>query len=501
MHAIMNAKKKGTSARGDTVPQSVASKYTSSDKKGDLTESKGKEHEGGIWNKTNKKKAKNKEKQSKKKDMKKSAFEQYYRGSGAGVIVLNDKGQILTGVCKESGQFTFPGGHVDPGETFEQAACRETKEEAGITCNELHEVGAFNAEGNSSRTYVCTDWSGKPKNTKEVKNWKWMDKHLLADEKNLRFVCKMSLRKYFGSHLVKSTKLTDMLAMETLEKNVLRGPSGKDAVFQMTHGDALRLVGNGTFRFLKEIVSDMSDESFKKVGIDNYTLMIRKHQNDVYSGRIEDGHKVIHQFTNRSLPEVCAHLMSVFEWYSPEDEGVFELMDHDALSDDAIEGGMQTLIDEYKRHNISNLYDEVERIRYEIRQGAAVDLQQVEARMMKVFDKLEAHTRDITQKHNELCQRAGDELDMLESKLRELQSKLDQKEKTPETVEAVSSAPKNPDHVYDSEYMYLSKPQVIIEPSGRIKITFSEDWTSLEKENYLKDIKARVIKKANDAGR
>ena len=193
--------------------------------------------------------------------------------------------------------------------------------------------------------------------------------------------------------------------------------------------------------------------------------------------------------------------MSVFEWYSPEDEGLFELLDHDALSDDAIDGGMQNLIDEYKRHNISNLYDEVERIRYEIRQGAAVDLQQVESRMMKLFDKLESYTNDIAGKHNELCQRAGDELEILETKLRELQSKLDELEKKPQTVEAVSSNPKNPQHVYDSEYMYLSKPQVIIEPTGRIRITFNEDWTSLEKENYLKDIRARVINKADDARR
>lgn len=502
MHAIMNSSS-GTSKRGDRAPRSVASQYTSEDNGKELTESKGKEHEGGKWDdkKSHAHHEKHGEKKKKKdKDLKK-AFEQYYRGQGAGMIVVNKKGQILVGEDKETGQLTTPGGHVDPGEDFLQAAIRETKEEAGIDCIDPIEIGAFRSESNDSKVFVCYDFEGKPKNTKEVSNWRFVDKHLLADESNMRFCSKQGLMAYFKSHLVKSTALKDMLAMEALEKNILRGPSGKDAVHAMSHGDALQLVGNGTFRMLKEAVAEMKDEDFKDIKIDNYTLSIRKHQNDIYSGRVNDGHKMIHQFTNRSLPEVCAQLMSVFEWYLPEDEGVFEIIDHDKLTDDAIHGGMQALIDEYKRHNISNIYDEVERVRQEIRQGAAVDLQQVEARMMKLFDKLEQYTHDVAGKHNELCQQASDELEMLEQKLRELQSKIDEIEQKPETVEAVSASPKNPQRVYAEEYMYLSKPQVIIEPTGRIRITFAEDWTPMEKENYLKDIKAKVIKKAEDAGR
>jgi hypothetical protein len=192
---------------------------------------------------------------------------------------------------------------------------------------------------------------------------------------------------------------------------------------------------------------------------------------------------------------MAAELMSVFEWYMPEDGPELEILDESKLPDDAIHGGFQKLIDDYKKHNIGNIYSEMENIRSEIRNGAAVDLQQVEQRIMKLFDKLEAAVLDITGKHNKLCSDAGDEIDEVHAKLVELQSRLDELAKKPAKVEAFSTNPPDPKIVHSENYPYLPRPSVTIMPDGRITIAFNQEWTPMERENFLKDMKAKVLKK------
>jgi hypothetical protein len=271
-----------------------------------------------------------------------------------------------------------------------------------------------------------------------------------------------------------------------------------EAVLEVTHGDALRLVGNGAFRMIREATRDMQDESFKEIKLDNYIISIRKHVNDTYSGRIGDGHKMLHQFTNKSLPQLTAELMSVFEWYLPEDEPELHILDEKSLSDDAIDGGLDHLIEDYKRHNLANIYQEVENIREEIRHGNAVDLLQVEKRIMELFDKLEKYVHIITEKHNKLAEDAGQEIDELEAKLLQLQQKVDELNKRPTSVEAYASNPNKSAQLLNNDYCYLSKPVIEISPNGKIKITFSPDWNYLDQENFLHDMKARVIKKAKE---
>jgi hypothetical protein len=142
----------------------------------------------------------------------------------------------------------------------------------------------------------------------------------------------------------------------------------------------------------------------------------------------------------------------------------------------------------------------METIREHMRNGMAVDLQQVEARIMKLFDKLEETIHSVSGKHNELAVMAGSEIDDLEAKLRSLQAKVDEMDKKPETVTAYSSHTSNPTQIHDDNYPYLPRPQVEISPNGKIRITFSHDWTDLEKQNFLHDMKAKTLKreKIND---
>lgn len=497
MMAILHGKNVKQNARGNP-PKSVASKYRGSSVD-DLPESKNNDR-GGVWGEGAHKRAKQKVKQArierkKKKAKMRKSFEQYYAGRGAGCIVVNDNGQILVGTNTDDNLLATPGGHVDPGETFEDGARRELKEEVGITANDMVELGSFKHWGNDSKTFLVTNYSGKPKSTDgELKDIKWMDAHVLADQ-DMRSCSLEGLKLYLQSHLRKSKSLKEMIALEKLEKNILRGADGRQAVFDVSHGEALKLVGNGTFRMLRDAVKDMSDEDFRDVHIDDYRLSIRKHMNDIYSGRIYHGEKLVHQFANRSLPQLSVELMSVFEWYLPEDEPELMVVDENSLDDNAIEGGLNTLVDNYRKHNLANIYTEMENIRSEIRNDSAVDIVQTEARIMKLFDKLEQQHHNFAEKHNQLCGDVGSEIEELESKLRDLQRKVDEIDHQPTSVEAYSANPANSNAVHNEHYFYMSKPSVSIEPNGRIRISFGNEWSAMDRENFLTDMRAKIIRK------
>ena len=492
MQALLHGKVK-SHARG-TPPKSVASKYSSPGK--NAPEQSGK-NRGGTWgeehHKRDKKRVEEKRTERKKKKAKlRKSFENFYSGRGVGIIVEDADGKILLGKQKDMGVWTTPGGHARIDESFAEAALRELREEAGIVGSNPVEVGQHKLNGNDSKVFVVNDFKGKVRNSSEVGELKFVQPSEIPWD-TMRDCAAVGLKSYLVGKLGKSRSLKDMLAVERLEKNIIRGGSTGNIVYEMPHHAALQLVGNGAFRFLREAVRGMKDEDFKDVHLDNYILSIRRHMSDVYSGRISDGHKVIHQFQNRSLPSLTAELMSIFEWYLPEDEPDLQVVED--IGDDAIEGGMNELIENYKRHNIANIYQEMENIRSEIRGGVAVDLQQVEAKVMGVFDKMEDFVQTLASKHNQFAREADVELDGLEVKLKELQEKIDELSKRPEIVEAFSTKLPDKDAILNDYYMYLSKPTIEISPNGKIKITFGQDWSSMEKENLLHDMKARAIKK------
>lgn len=483
MMAILHGKQ-GSTKRGDSgPPKSIAEKYSGKEK--DLPDSKGKEHHGGKWNED-----KHKKHAEKNKKLSKSSR------NGAAVVVVNDNGQLLMGrQVKDEYRWSFPGGHIESGESKISAALRELREETGIELKES-DLSLLHEDDNDTVFVARLNHTPIARSSEELTDVGFYDVDNI-DLNNIRHCCVSSMLHYLKSRLAKSKKsISTLLKIEQLEqlsKNIIRTGQVADAVYEFRHGDALRLVGNGVFRALKNGVEGMGDDEIRDVKFGSYTLHVRKHANDIYSGRIDDGLKTIHQFVNRSLPSLTGELMSVFEWYN-DDENQLDIHDENELPDDIIHDGISKLVNNYRSYNIADIYDEMESIRDEIRHGNAVDLQQAEQKIMSLFDKLEERMDIFRDKHNALARRAGEEIDEIEEKLLELQAKIDSMSKKPSKMEAFSADPPNPSKIIEEYYEYLSKPRVVIKPNGHIIIDFGSDWTHDDKTNFLTDMKAKAIK-------
>ena len=104
---------------------------------------------------------------------------------GLGVCIVKD-GKVLMGQRRNAhgdGSWSFPGGHLEFGETFEQCAIREVEEETGLTISSPTFVtitnDVFPAENKHYVTiYMKAEWeSGDPKVTEPDKmvKWDWFD--------------------------------------------------------------------------------------------------------------------------------------------------------------------------------------------------------------------------------------------------------------------------------------------------------------------------------------
>ncbi len=71
---------------------------------------------------------------------------QIYPEPTVGALILNEKKEVL--LCKSpkfNGKFIVPGGHVEVGETLEQAMKREIKEETGLEIEPVKFIAFYNA--------------------------------------------------------------------------------------------------------------------------------------------------------------------------------------------------------------------------------------------------------------------------------------------------------------------------------------------------------------------
>ena len=95
--------------------------------------------------------------------------------AGAGVIIINDKNEILLGKRTDNGYWDYPAGSMELGESFEECARREVSEETGLTCGKLEYFMELSGEDSfyeypngdqvwlAAIIYICRDFSGELK--------------------------------------------------------------------------------------------------------------------------------------------------------------------------------------------------------------------------------------------------------------------------------------------------------------------------------------------------
>jgi 16S rRNA (adenine1518-N6/adenine1519-N6)-dimethyltransferase len=120
---------------------------------------------------------------------KEEALEQGVRNRVVRVILINSAGEVLMHqraehLMSNPGKWSTVAGHVDEGETYEQAAIRELQEEVGVTGVSLTEIGYYYSEefaemhGRKSFARVYTgkyDGEVVP-NPAEVAQTRWVSK-------------------------------------------------------------------------------------------------------------------------------------------------------------------------------------------------------------------------------------------------------------------------------------------------------------------------------------
>ena len=102
--------------------------------------------------------------------------------SGAAAIIFDTQGRVL--LVKENyispgsvaPRWSLPGGAVEPGETPQEAAIRETLEETGLTVNIDHLIGSYTLDtGFTAYAFRCHILAGTPSvpATGEIAEIRW----------------------------------------------------------------------------------------------------------------------------------------------------------------------------------------------------------------------------------------------------------------------------------------------------------------------------------------
>jgi len=96
-----------------------------------------------------------------------------------GGLVTNAKGQVLMIKSPRYGDWEFPGGQVEEGETLMHALEREVLEETGVVIKVISLVGVYSNTRKPSivnMDFICEYVSGEPRTSLESSQVEWVDR-------------------------------------------------------------------------------------------------------------------------------------------------------------------------------------------------------------------------------------------------------------------------------------------------------------------------------------
>lgn len=97
----------------------------------------------------------------------------------AGGFVINQENQVLLLKSPRYGDWEFPGGQIEEGETITQGLEREIFEETGIVVNTKSLIGIYSNIGKPpivNMDFLCEYISGDPKTSDESVEVKWVNR-------------------------------------------------------------------------------------------------------------------------------------------------------------------------------------------------------------------------------------------------------------------------------------------------------------------------------------
>jgi len=124
-----------------------------------------------------------------------------------GILVHNSEGKVLLATGEKfKGKWVLIGGHVDFGETIEQAVIRETKEETNLDVEDVKYITLIELIGSKDFTmkkhFVCVNYSALAKNITKLKlndeltDYKWIDPKEALETSDLNDSTRETIEKF-----------------------------------------------------------------------------------------------------------------------------------------------------------------------------------------------------------------------------------------------------------------------------------------------------------------